>query len=96
MRGRSKAGGQPVKARRRKTGARKGRIAPKAEHPRSTSSTNLETEVARLTRERDEAFRQQAATAGVLKAISRSAFDLEAVLNTLVESAARVCEAERA
>jgi two-component system, NtrC family, sensor kinase len=95
MRRRSRTGGKPPNAQAPKAVARKSRITPKAGHPRSTSSTNLETEVARLTRERDEAFRQQAATAGVLKAISRSAFDLEAVLNTLVESAARVCEAER-
>jgi hypothetical protein len=48
MRQRSRAG-EPAKTHRRKTGARKSRIAPKAGHPRSTSTANLETEVVRLT-----------------------------------------------
>jgi len=89
----SRAGGDPVKTRRRKTAARKRSNAPKAAVRRSPPA-GQETEVARLTRERDEALEQRTATAKVLKIISTSPTEFQAVLEVVVRSAARFCKAD--
>ena len=96
MRRRSRASGKQAKARRRKAEVPKRRNAPNALHHSSSAAARNETEVARLSRELQEAREQQAATAEVLSVISASPGELDQVLDAVVRSAVRFCGADDA
>jgi GAF domain len=93
MKRRSRAGGKPAKPRRRKTVTLKRLNAPKAVLHRSSLAADHESEVARLTRELQEAREQQTATTDILAVISSSQAQLKPVFETIVDRTTRICEA---
>ena len=85
-----------MKTRRRKTVTLKRGIAPKTVRRRSSSAAGQGEKVARLTRELNLALEQQTATSQILSAINQFKFDLQPILQGVVDTAARLCRAEQA
>jgi GAF domain-containing protein len=94
MKRRSKVGGGQINGRRRKTPEPKRRDAPRAEARSNSSFIAEETEVARLSRELNQALEQQAATSEVLAVISSPSGKVERVFQSILEKATRICEAK--
>ena len=94
MKSRSKAGGAPIKGRRRKAPKPERRNAPKTA-PRSKSSPSSEdTVVARLTHELRETTEQHSATSEILRVISTAPSDLQPVFQAMLKNAVRLCDAK--
>jgi two-component system, NtrC family, sensor kinase len=80
--------GQPVKEQRKSRP--KARKAPTAH----VSNADLQEQLGRAMRERDEALEQVSATSGILKIISKSPGELEPVFDAMLENATRICDAK--
>jgi signal transduction histidine kinase len=90
MRRRSRAGPERAKSRHRKTITQKHRAL---RYP-SEADHKKQSDVAQLTRERNEALEREKATAEVLRVISSSPGELEPVFQTMLANAVRICEAK--
>src|SRR5262249_26176858 len=91
---RRRSSGKPSKTRAAKTVTAKRRAGSKAARPRSFATAGDETEVARLTRELNDALERQTATAELLKLIATSPKDAQPVFNMIARNARRLCKAQ--
>ena len=87
-------GGEKTKTRQRKPATPRRRNGAAAARRRSSASARQKAEIARLTRELDEASQQQAATAEILQIISGSPGDLQPAFGKMLAHAARICDAK--
>jgi GAF domain-containing protein len=93
MKKRSRAGSEPTKGQRRKTAGPKRRNAPKVATRSKLPAAEQEAQIARLTRELNEAREQQTATSEVLRIISNTPSELDPALKTILANATNLCQA---
>ncbi len=92
----SKAGGKTGRSARHKTATPKRRAPPKTVPGRHAATTAQETEIVRLTRERDEALGKHAATSEILRAISQSRTDVRPTFDRIVKTAVQLLHCDLA
>ena len=96
MRRRSRAGGEPIKTRRRKAMTLKPRNAPEVVRRRGPSTIKLQEQLKSCTRELNETREREGATSEVLRVISRSSGELRPVFDAILDNAVRICGAQNA